>query len=112
MKICAALGCGPNVESNFGFDLISYDDSVMFCMEECVKIHNVTEEHIASLKQSLRLMHSFKIIHFDIKPDNFLFSPYFRRPVFIDFGLSEVIIEELGWKSLVKFRGSPGYCSD
>ena len=43
MKICAALGCGPNLEANFGFDLIAYDDSVMFCMEECSPIHHLTE---------------------------------------------------------------------
>jgi serine/threonine protein kinase len=35
-------------------------------------------------------MHAFKIIHFDIKPANVAISQIYNRPVFIDFGLSEI----------------------
>lgn len=51
-------------------------------------------------------MHFFKIIHFDIKPSNIAFSNTFKRWVFIDFGLSEVIKESLGFTSEVSFRGT------
>ena len=33
-------------------------------------------------------MHSYNIIHYDIKPDNICFSNAYKKPVFIDFGLS------------------------
>lgn len=60
----------------------------MFCMEKCVPIRRFTEDDSSALKKNLRLMHIYKIIHFDIKPDNILFSPYFQKAVFIDFGFS------------------------
>jgi serine/threonine protein kinase len=67
---------------------------------------------MSSLKLSLQLMHHFRIIHFDNKPDNIMLSPRFQKPVFIDFGFSEAIAEELDGKTLVQFRGSPAYCYD
>jgi len=56
-------------------------------------------------------MHRFNIVHFDIKPENIMFSPTFKKAVFIDFGLSEIIKESFGHKSLFKFRGTLEYCS-
>jgi serine/threonine protein kinase len=56
-------------------------------------------------------MHEFKIIHFDIKPENLIYSDHFQKPVFIDFGLSEIINEEFGFKTLSAFRGTPNYCT-
>lgn len=50
------------------------------------------------------------IVHFDIKPDNLMWSDHFKREVFIDFGLSEIIDGGPGFKYLVDFRGSPNYC--
>ena len=38
-------------------------------------------------------MHSFKIIHGDIKPDNIMWSAQYNKPVFIDFGFSKCIKE-------------------
>jgi serine/threonine protein kinase len=49
---------------------------------------NITSDQVNELKQSLRLMHYYKIIHFDIKPENIMFSSYFDKPVFIDYGFS------------------------
>ena len=40
------------------------------------------------LKLSLFKIHSLKMVHLDIKPQNFGFSPFYQKPVFIDFGLS------------------------
>lgn len=82
-------------------------------MEKCLPLsQSYKEKHSIDLKENLRLMHSFNIIHFDIKPDNVLFSPHFQKAVFIDFGFSEVIAEPLGFKTSVGFRGSPGFSSD
>lgn len=56
-------------------------------------------------------MHHLHIIHYDIKPENIVYSKAFGKFVFIDFGLSEVVEEELGFKTLGGFRGTPNYCS-
>lgn len=45
-------------------------------------------------------MHSFKITHNDLKPDNIIYSPSLNKLVFIDFGLSEVNIQKLGQMKL------------
>lgn len=49
--------------------------------------------------KQLATLHSNKIVHLDINPDNVMFSPRLGRPVFIDFGLSELIGEECGFKT-------------
>jgi len=55
-------------------------------------------------------MHSYNIIHFDIKPENICFSSEYNKIVFIDFGLSEIVKEKCGYKTFVNFRGSPNFC--
>jgi serine/threonine protein kinase len=44
------------------------------------------------IKIALRLLHKIKIIHKDIKPQNILYSNYYNRTIFIDFGISQTII--------------------
>jgi serine/threonine protein kinase len=56
-------------------------------------------------------MHHFHIIHYDIKPSNIVFSAKLGKAVFIDFGLSEIIKEERGFKTFCSFRGTPNYCT-
>ena len=56
-------------------------------------------------------MHSLHFVHIDIKPANLMYSTYYRRPVFIDFGLSKLIPEEKGAKTLTHFTGSINFCS-
>jgi len=51
-------------------------------------------------------MHKFNIIHFDVKMSNLMFSPIFKKAVYIDFGLSEIIKEVQGFKTKFKFRGT------
>jgi serine/threonine protein kinase len=62
------------------------------------------------LKQELEIMHCFKIIHADIKPENVAFSYKLGKAVFIDFGLSLISKEKVGLKTNISFRGSPKYC--
>jgi serine/threonine protein kinase len=47
----------------------------------------------------------------DIKPENIAFSPYFQKDVFLDYGFSDIIEEEVGYKTLTKFKGTLTYCS-
>ena len=44
-------------------------------------------------------MHKLHIVHQDIKPENIMYSLSYNRPVFIDFGLSRIIDEEIGLKT-------------
>jgi serine/threonine protein kinase len=63
------------------------------------------------MKQELWLMHQLQIIHFDIKNENIVYSPHFQKPVFIDFGFSDVIKEKNGFKTLSSFKGTPNFCT-
>jgi len=65
----------------------------------------------SELKTSLSLLHSFNIVHFDIKPDNLMFSRAHNKNVFIDFGLSEIVDAKLGQKCVMNYRGTLDYCS-
>ena len=55
-------------------------------------------------------MHKFNLVHRDIKPENIMYSPKFDRMVFIDFGLSTFIQEEIGNKTMTEFVGNIHYC--
>ena len=50
-------------------------------------VKNVEEE----LKYGLKILHSLRICHCDIKPDNIMYCPRLKRVVFVDFGLARVI---------------------
>jgi serine/threonine protein kinase len=52
-----------------------------------------------------------KIVHQDIKPDNIMFSPIFKELVFIDYGVSKIIREVPGQRTLTRFVGTLDYCS-
>jgi len=46
---------------------------------------------MVDLKTALRKMHMLRIIHMDIKPMNIMYSNTFKKNIFIDFGLSDII---------------------
>ena len=46
--------------------------------------------------EDLTILHWLKLVHADIKPENMMFSPAYKKTVFIDFGLSSFVREELG----------------
>lgn len=76
-KICAALDIGVKVGSpDYPFDLISYLDCVEFAMEKCRPIYAKREiwEIEERLKYCLAVMHTFGIVHKDVKPDNVLIT--------------------------------------
>ena len=52
-----------------------------------------------------------QIIHGDIKPSNIMYSPTFKKHVFIDFGCSEGLKKNLGQKKTTNFFGTASYCS-
>lgn len=48
----------------------------------------------------------------DIKEDNICFSTLKKDYVFIDYGLSKIIKEDIGRKSLTHFYGTASHCSE
>lgn len=44
--------------------------------------------------------------------ENICFSLAFSSLVFIDFGMSRIVKEEFGFKSLTKYRGTLSHCGD
>jgi serine/threonine protein kinase len=66
---------------------------------------------IDGLRAQLRLMHEFRIVHLDVKPENVIWSEHQQRAVFIDFGFAEVIREDRGFKTQSAFKGTPNYAS-
>ena len=44
----------------------------------------------------LAVMHHLHLVHRDIKPENIMLSSSFKKLVYIDFGLSTFIKEEIG----------------
>lgn len=57
----------------------------------------------------MRVLHSFYFIHKDIKPTNILYSEYLKNWVFVDFGLSDYILEQPGEGSFTFREGTLRY---
>jgi serine/threonine protein kinase len=52
-----------------------------------------------------------QIVHRDIKPLNILYSPTYKKPVFIDFGCSDAIKNTIGKLTLASFQGTMNFCT-
>jgi serine/threonine protein kinase len=113
LKLASNLKMGPYVQNFIGVDVVIYETCIEFAMEmgeglqRREQFDGLGEDLLASLLQ----MHRVKMLHLDIKPDNVCFSPFFNKFVFIDFGLSRMVREDLGEKSKSQFVGSLQFCS-
>jgi serine/threonine protein kinase len=83
-------------------------------LEKCLKPFDPLLKEKAydfsSLLSSLHLMHRLNIFHFDIKPENIMFSPSLKGYVLIDFNLSEMREVEFGYKIQSRFKGTLNFC--
>lgn len=59
----------------------------------------------------LRVLHSFGIIHKDVKPSNMVYSPALQNFVFIDFGISMWVKERPGEQTKTFREGTFQYMS-
>ena len=95
-QMAAKLDCGPAMPKIFAFDMVIFKNCIEFTMEFCNHRLQPGPSLAADLIFALRSLHSINVIHFDIKPDNICFSEQAGKAVFIDFGLHEVVREEVG----------------
>ena len=105
-KIAHCLGCGPTIDTKLGFDLVVYNDGVAFAMGQVLTLVEIEDSqgiNWEELIQEMKILHYFHVIHFDVRPENIGVCCTKRKPVFIDFGLAEVIKEGLGRKSNISF---------
>lgn len=109
VKLFSALKIGPVVHKIFGFDMLIFQDTVEFCMELCQPIEI---RELGRITDNLYTMHSFRIIHGDIKLENIMWSPNHKKNVFIDFGLSKLIKEKPGEMTFTFYFGTYLYCSE
>jgi serine/threonine protein kinase len=113
-KIASGAAIGPALNKLCGFDIVLYRNCMEFSMEKCKDAVTVLEdmrEATLILKRKLHILHSFHIVHMDIKPMNIMFSPSKKELVLIDFGFSNIIKEEIGIKTESSFAGTLNYCS-
>ena len=83
-------------------------------MEQCREIELKTDTRMAEEKQSdireaLAILHSFKVVHMDIKPENLAYSPHNKKYVLLDFGFAEMIKEDIGEKTWINPKGTFNY---
>jgi len=61
--------------------------------------------------QNIKILHTLKLVHKDIKPDNILYSSSKNKFVFTDFGLAHSVEQKNNEKSLTSFSGTMDYLS-
>lgn len=96
-----------------GYDIAIYRNCLEFEMEFCIQQKEIPEKvnYEQQAKTAVKIAHFFRLIHYDIKPENICFSPKQDRLVFIDFGFSEFSSVELGEMQMMSFKGSFFYAS-
>lgn len=120
-KLCALFEIGPDLETSIPFDMIVYDNSVQFHLEQCERISTCEIRGFinmdlakrgrfeSDLKYCIGILHSLHIAHNDIKPDNILWSSRLNRFVLCDFGVAGYVREKVGGVSKTGCVGTPAF---
>ena len=61
------------------------------------------------MKKKLSVMRQLHLVHADIKPENILYSPGWRKIVLVDFGLSMFVKQSVDEETETYFIGTPKY---
>ena len=104
-RVCGVFEIGPRPVKSMGFDLVIYENCIDFCIEKCEELNyeKLTEKverkravilFRKEMKSMLSIMRKIHLVHCDIKPENILKSPYFKKIVLIDFGLAKFLKEK------------------
>ena len=65
------------------------------------------------MRKNLKILHSLKFIHGDIKPDNISWSGKKQKFVLLDFGFARPVKQDIGYFTLTKkYFGTYSYSSN
>ena len=67
------------------------------------------KEFMKEMNKKLLKMRQLHLIHADIKPDNILYSPGWKKIVLIDFGLAMFIKQSVDETRQMRFIGTPKF---
>lgn len=101
--VADALEVGPKMLKLFGYDIVVSKTMAFFSMERCFGKFQEPKIIEAQLAQNLKILHSLKYVHLDIKPENTSYSLLRKKYVLIDFGMSRFIKEAQGEKTKTRF---------
>ena len=121
-KVCGVFEIGPRPVQPMGFDIITYEDCIDFCMEKCwdimakwEEVKDKDEKEIIQkafkkeISKKLSRMRQIHFVHIDIKPDNIRYSPGWRKIVMIDFGTSMFLKQSVNEETETRFMGTPHF---
>ena len=111
LKLADALQVGPSFEPLYGFDLVITKNYAEFVMQFCEDYENIPKKIETNLKnqtkgaagrwpydslkenllESLSFLHSFNVVHLDIKHENIGWSNNKNKAIFLDFGFSKML---------------------
>ena len=116
-KVCSALRVGIRVGFvDHSFDLLCYEDCIEFAMEKCQSLPNksYSNSELTAIEKRLQyclaVIHSFGLVHKDIKPDNLLVDVE-GTVMLMDFGISAYVRERPGQKSMSYKEGTRKFMS-
>ena len=72
----------------------------------------VAEQMEKDCLRNLNILHSFHLLHKDIKPENIGYNRKKNQFVFLDFGFMNIHKEEAGELSSTHYIGTPSYSSE
>ena len=61
------------------------------------------------MKKKLSVLRQLHLVHVDIKPENILYSPGWKKIVLVDFGLSMFVKQSVDEETETAFIGTPNY---
>ena len=115
-KLLGLLDIGPQIVYPFGFDIIVSANCIEFAMEQCTPIHKSPvywkKQLEWQLKQRLKLLHTAKIVHGNIHPQNMVYHEKRKQIYLTDFRFSNYYPYSVGEKSEVQKAVNLNYCSD
>lgn len=114
-KVCSILEkAGISVGSpDQQFDLVCYDDSIEFFIERGTLLKSKVftraeaDDIEEQLKHCVKVIHSFRIPHKDIKPENILID-WYGKGLLTNINISTFVAEQPGQKSLTCKEGTIG----
>ena len=116
LEYLARNGCRTQIPQVYWFGLHTDDDNVVnHCLVMTYFIGNITkidiDKWMVSALGILEKIHTYGVVHRDLKPAHFIFVEEKQKWVLIDFGFSTFYLEDLSEKKSEYIIGTPNYIS-